>query len=68
MEVIYRESCPSCGGDIQRTRLLYGLSCGNCDGESGLVKWMRELESEFDEFSRFISKEFGIEPISVQKT
>ncbi|WP_236943463.1 reverse gyrase [Ignicoccus islandicus] len=66
--MIYREACPSCGGDIERSRLTYGLSCGYCDGKSGLFEWMRKLEEEYERFSEYLKSEYGIEPSEVQKT
>ena len=68
MEVIYQLSCPSCGGDIKRSRLINGLHCDRCDGKGGLYAWRDQLDDEYEEFLDFLKREYGVEPWGPQKT
>ncbi|UXD22858.1 hypothetical protein IPA_09000 [Ignicoccus pacificus DSM 13166] len=67
MEAIYQRACPSCGGDVERSRLMLGLHCSECRGEQGLMKWMRDLEGKYEEFLDFLEENYGIEPWGPQR-
>ncbi|HIH90203.1 TPA: DEAD/DEAH box helicase, partial [Desulfurococcaceae archaeon] len=61
IEAVYQRSCPSCGGDVERERLLAGLPCSKCSEPRGLLAWKEVLEEEYEAFANFFKKAYGFE-------
>jgi len=68
VEAIYQRACPSCGGDVERSRLILGLPCSRCEEPKGLLRWKEEMDEAYEDFATFLWERYGIEPWGPQRT